>query len=418
MDYSGKKLLILAGAGTHVKVVKAAKELGLYTIVTDYLVNSPAKKIADESWMYSVTDVDSIAARCKETGIDGVLNFCIDPAQWPYFEICQRLGLPCTVSREQLEIMTNKSLFKSYCMEHDVDVIPEYSLSEIQNDQAEYPLFIKPSVNRGSRGQAVCYQKAEAIEAYSRAAKESGDGRAICEKHMGGKRDIGSAFFVVDGEPYLVKLGDRFLGREEDHLSNQVMCTRLPSTHYSRLGNCFERVKKMIKSLGIQFGPVFMQGFVDEDTIRYYDPALRMPGGDYDLILKQATGFDTVKSMIHFALTGDTKTAFGNPERSCLLGGGTALLFTFSVRPGKIAEVTGLRELMQHEWVVYGRQMISKGTIVPDSGDICQRVAAIGAYVPRGSDIKRFVEEVYQTVHVYDIEGEDMIVSKISGDIL
>lgn len=417
MQYNGKKLLILAGSGTHVKVVKTAKEMGLYTIVSDYLVDSPAKKIADESWMFSITDVDEIVAKCKEVGVDGVLNFCIDPAQWPYYEICKRLGLPCTVTKDQLEIMTNKNRFKEYCKQHDVDVIPEYSLNEIENDHVVYPLFIKPSVNRGSRGQAICYQKADALEAYHQAQQESGDGKAICEKYMGDHQDIGSAFFVVDGEPYLVKLGDRFLGKKEDHLAGQVMCTRLPSKHYSLLGNCFERVKKMIRALGIQFGPVFMQGFVDGDTIRYYDPALRMPGGDYDLILKQATGFDTVKSMIQFAMSGETKTAVGNPDKSFLLDGGTALLFTFSVRPGKIVEVVGLQMLMQHEHVVYGRQMISKGTVIPDSGDIRQRVAAIGAYLPIGYDIGKFVDEVYHTFHVYDEHGEDMLVSRVAREL-
>ena len=43
----GKKLLILGGAAVHCKVVEAARAMGVYTIVTDYLENSPAKLIAD-----------------------------------------------------------------------------------------------------------------------------------------------------------------------------------------------------------------------------------------------------------------------------------------------------------------------------------------------------------------------------------
>ena len=62
MDFKGKKLLVLAGASVHNKVVRAAKEMGLYVIVSDYLEPnlSPAKQLADESWMYSITDVDAI----------------------------------------------------------------------------------------------------------------------------------------------------------------------------------------------------------------------------------------------------------------------------------------------------------------------------------------------------------------------
>ncbi len=421
MDFSGKKLLILAGAGIHSKVVRAAKEMGIYTIVTDYLdpKESPAKAIADEAWMYNITEVDEIVAKSKEVGVDGVLNFCIDPAQWPYLEICEKLGLPCYATRNQLEILTDKVKFKEYCIAHNVDVIPEFSIEDIRAGRVDYPVFIKPSINRGSRGQYVCHTKEEALDAYPKSASESADGKAICEKYMAGKQDLGTAFYVINGEPYLVKFGDRFLGKEEDGLNKQVMCTRLPSP----FGPTFEasvsdRVKAMIKSMGIEFGPVFLQGFIDGNTVRYYDPARRMPGGDYDLILKKATGFDTVKTLIHFALTGDKTVCYGNPDMSYRLNGGMGLLFTISARPGKMAKVEGLDEMLEHPNVVYGRQIIQENAVIPPSGDIKQRVAAIGAFIPKGESPKRFVDEVYATYHVYDVEGNDMIVSRVDENLL
>lgn len=419
MDFKGKKLLVLAGAGIHSKVVRTAKEMGIYTIVTDYLEDSPAKQIADEAWLINIMDIDSIVSKCKEAGVDGVINFCIDPAQWPYLEICERLGLPCYATREQLKILTDKNEFKSYCRAHNVDVIPEYSISDIEQDRAEYPLFIKPSVNRGSRGQYICHSKEEALDAFPKSAALSADGKAICEMYMGGKQDLGTAFFVVDGEPYLVKFGDRFLGDEKDGLNKQVMCTRLPSAFSKKFEtNVSERVKAMIKSMGIKFGPVFLQGFADGDTVRYYDPARRMPGGDYDLILKKATGFDTVKTMIHFALTGDTTVKYGEPNGSYILNGGTALLFTMSVHSGKMEKVVGLNTMLEHKNVVYGRQIIEEGAVIPESGDIQQRVAAIGAYIPKGESLKNFIDEVYATYHVYDENGKDMIVSRVNSNMM
>ena len=55
-----KKILILAGSYQHCKLVKAAKELGLYTIVTDNVKNSPAKRIADQQLDIDVFDVNAI----------------------------------------------------------------------------------------------------------------------------------------------------------------------------------------------------------------------------------------------------------------------------------------------------------------------------------------------------------------------
>lgn len=411
--YNGKKLLILAGAGVHSKVVKAAKEMGIYTIVTDYLPDSPAKLIADESWMYDVTDVEGIIKRCKAERVDGVLNFCIDPAQKPYQEICEALGLPCYGTKEQFHVLTNKRVFKNYCISHGLDVIPDYTEQDIEEDVVEYPVLIKPVDSRGSRGQTICFTKDEAIKGIEAAKKEASNGEIICEKYMKGCQDIGTAFFVVDGEPHLVKFGDRHLGKAEDNLDRQVICTQLPSVFAPVfMEKVVDRVKEMIKSLGIQFGPVFMQGFMDGDTVRYYDPAQRMPGGDYDLILKKATGFDTVKTLIHFALTGNTHKVIGNPENSYKLNGGTAMLITVSVRPGKMVQVEGMEKIQKHPNVVYVRQIIPEGTVIPNSGDICQRVAAIGAYISERSQIAPFLEEVYKTYKIYDENGKDMIISR------
>ena len=224
---------------------------------------------------------------------------------------------------------------------------------------------------------------------------------------------MASACYVVDGEPYLVKFGDRYLGRAEDGLDKQVICTKLPCDETPLFESyVMPRVKKMIRALGIQFGPVFLQGFFDGNTVRYYDPGLRMPGGDYDLVLKEATGFDTVKSSIHFALTGDTKTAFGNPDECFKLNGGVGCLLCFAVRPGKISKVVGLDELKSMPGVVYSRQIIPEGEIIPESGDIRQRVGAAGIYVKEPSLLKPMIERVYDTYHVYDEKGEDMIVSR------
>ena len=76
----GKKLLILCGNVVHVKVVEAAKEMGVYTIVTDSLPlsDAPAKALADEALFFNVLDVDNIVNWCKQNKVDGVLNFCND----------------------------------------------------------------------------------------------------------------------------------------------------------------------------------------------------------------------------------------------------------------------------------------------------------------------------------------------------
>lgn len=70
--------MILGGTAQQIKLVEAAKKMGVYTIVTDYLVDSPAKKVADEAWMHNIKDVDQIVERCKQEQVNGVICGYID----------------------------------------------------------------------------------------------------------------------------------------------------------------------------------------------------------------------------------------------------------------------------------------------------------------------------------------------------
>ena len=109
MVSSKKKLLILGGAFQHCKLVRAAQSLGLHVVVTDNLpiLDSPAKKIADEAWQINIYDVDLIVEKCRENNIDGVISGWLDPCQRPYVQICEKLGLPSYGTEKQFLMMTD-----------------------------------------------------------------------------------------------------------------------------------------------------------------------------------------------------------------------------------------------------------------------------------------------------------------------
>ncbi|MGI6328764.1 MAG: hypothetical protein ACOX1I_07415 [Dethiobacteria bacterium] len=68
MKLKGKKLLIMGGPALACDIVKKARLLGIYTIVTDWYPESlsPAKKIADESFMISTSDVDAVVSLIRQ----------------------------------------------------------------------------------------------------------------------------------------------------------------------------------------------------------------------------------------------------------------------------------------------------------------------------------------------------------------
>ena len=415
-ELAGKKLLILAGADVHIKVVKAAQELGVYTIVTDYLKaeDAPAKLYADEYWMIDIMDVDSIVERCRQENVDGVLAFCIDPAQIPYQRICERLGVPCYGTAKQFDILTNKRLFKDFCTSHGVGVIPEYTEDDVEKGIVKYPVLVKPNMSRGSRGQTVCHSVNDVSAALSLAKSESSDGHALIERYMQGLQDMAFAYIVIDGEPYLLKCGDRYLGAVEDNLDRQQIADLLPSVHAEQYVTENEpAVKNMIKSLDIKFGAVFMQGFYEDGQVFMYDPGMRFPGSDYDIVMRRCTGFDNMKSFVRFALTGDVCSCYGIPDHLYRLKGKACMIFAISCKPGKIAQIFGMEEVSAHPWVFSFSQKYRCGETIPATGDIKQRVAEFIVELPSKNKVKEFVDFAYLHIKVLDENGLDMIVSRV-----
>lgn len=419
MDFTSKRLLILCGNVVHCKVVKAAKDMGIYTIVTDNvpIEHAPAKQMADEALMLNVLDIDGIVGWCRENGVDGVVNFCHDIAQRPQQQICEKLGLPCYGTAEQYFKLTDKNAFKQMCTENGVDVIPEYSEEDIQRGIIEYPVQVKPVDSRGSRGQAVCLNETDLAAAIETAKGESSNGKVIIEKYMKDKQDFSMTYIFKDGEGHLTRIGDRYLGKKEDNLDKQCICTIAPSNKSKLfLENVNDKVIAMLKNLGIKNAPVFMQGFIDGDTIRFYDPGIRFPGSEYDLLLHRATGIDMVKCAISLALGGKIEYEHERLSKAYLLGGKLSIQLTLSAYSGKIAVFDGLDEVAKHPNVITAIQRYYVGEEVPNTGDVKQRICEVVILADK-AEAKSVMDWVQNKLVILDDKGDNMLARMDSNQL-
>lgn len=227
---AGKKLLILGGAVLHCELINTAKRLGVETYVTDYLPadRSPAKQIADHAWDLNITAVDAIVERCCEEKIDGVLNLYYDPCQRPYQAICEKLGLPCFGNKEQFEIFTDKKRFLKTCVKYGLDIIPQYQEAdfEFDNPAIEYPVYVKPSDSRASRGQSVCRCYAEAAPAIEKARCESRNGEVVIERFLSDALNMQLTLLMVDGQLHIENMIEEYKG--EKGFSSVSICSLAP----------------------------------------------------------------------------------------------------------------------------------------------------------------------------------------------
>lgn len=410
-----KKILILGGASVHVKLIRAAQEMGLYAITTDNVAyeDSPGKKIADEYWDFNIYDINGIVAKSREVGIDGVICGWLDPCQRPYFKICKALGLPCYGDEEQFFKMTDKHAFKKMCVENGVDTIPEFSEENIKAGRIEFPVFVKPVDSRGSRGQAVCYTMEDLIPAMELAKAESSNSDILVEKYIRGSQEFHVTYFFVDGEPYLLRTSDNYCGSEEMHMEKVVSCAVMPSRYTERyIETAHPHVVKMFKKLGIQNGPIFMQGFEDKGVFRFFDPGLRFPGVDYELVFKKVFGVDLMKAMVQIALSGKTDAVI--PPDAALIKGYRASVLYLTVRACTIAHLGGEEAVNENEHVISYLPRCKEGEKITWAFNVNQRLGEADLLCADTEELIDTIRFVNTTLTATDENGEDVIFARFN----
>lgn len=418
-EFKGKKLLVLGGAFQHCKVVEAAHRLGITVYVVDYLETSPAKEMADYSFRIDVKDTDAIVDLCRKEKIDGVISTSLDPCQIPYQQVAEKLGVPCFGTYKQFEALTNKSVFKEMCNKYGVDIIPTYLIGEIESiSDDDYPLFVKPVDSRGSRGQSVCNNYEELLFAIEIARVESSNGDVVIEKFMDGYQDFTVAYMVVDGCPILVRTGDRYVGSKEEGLNKVAIASASPSKYTEMyLNNVHQHVVDMIKSIGLVNGPMFMQGFVDGDTVRFYDPGLRFSGGEYERILKHATNVDLIEELVKFSLTGsiDPKNI---PADLYNFNGKKLMQLCPSVKSGKIYNLYGINEIKERTEVFSFFSRYEVGEVVPNQNNVSRRFGEICTLTSSYEEEQEILKFIQEKLVIEDENQKNMICDKLDLALL
>lgn len=409
------KIMILGGANLHRKLVEAAHQMGKETLVVDNIKNSPAKLISDYSYDIDVKDVNKLADLCRQQNVKAVISAYLDFCQPYYQKLCSILKSPCFGTYEQFCTFTDKSLFKKKCMEYDVPTILGYTEEYLRlSDEVEYPIYIKPSISQGSKGQSVCNNKEEALKAIEIAKIISENDEIIIEKYMDKKPIIQITYLVIDGIPKLIRTADQVNGSDQYGL-NHIAIAGISPSKYTKLflEKSDSKVKNLIRGVGIKNGPVFMQGFVDKNDFYFFDPGLRFPGTEASRIFKSVMNIDLMQAMIEFAFNGNLASLQGTiNENTVYLKNHFILnLFPF-IRKGKIKSISPIEELLKIDGVKYVTYRHGIGDIIEDTSDVNQRIAEINILGDSREKIGNTIEQIYDTLKVLDINDNQMVIDR------
>ncbi len=422
-ELKGKKLLYLGGIPRAKYVVSRARKLGIYVIVADYDPNSPAKKVADEGVLVNALDVDALEKLCKEKNIDGIMTGYADIILPICYELSKRLGIPYYATADMLRASTDKEFFKELSEKYDVPVPKTYHVSKEEvKEKAEtlnYPVFMKPLDGSGSRGASACYKKEDFEEQYKYALSFSKKGIVTVEDFLQGTEFI-LDYLLIDGEPYLASLADRYSVEGRPAAVNHPNLMVLPSKHLDKYYEEVDpKVCNMFKKAGFKDGVIFLQGYADK-KVTFYEMGCRL-GGTWPYIDEYFHGVNPMDMLFCHALTGKMVSNPNEVSISARFNGkGAVIYFLSQDKEGDIATVEGVEDVQLLPYVVTVMQYYKAGQHFSLGTLTDVLFLAVHLVADDFKQLKERINKVYELVGYFDKDGKSLLapvydVEKLEG---
>lgn len=415
--FDGKKLLILGATAGEVSLVKRAQELGAYVIAADYHTDyslSPAKAVADEAWDISWSDIDGLERLAREAGVNGVAAGYSEFRVENQIKLCQRLGLPCYATMEQLEITRDKQKFKDTCRRCGVPVVKEYPCPA---DVDQFPVIVKPVDRAGSIGVGIASNPEELARAYAYAMEKSVSKHVIIEKfiHDGVKVDV--YYGVEDGEIYLLSSCDT-VNAADNGFERVVQSSWLyPERHLDAITEKVDRqLREMIRFMGIRYGCIFFSGFIDENReFVFFECGFRLEGGHQYEFVSRSVGVNFMDIFLFHALTGSTRTMPRNPAPDDALKCVTINLYA---KAGVISSIAGMDSIREMDRCTLALLHAKPGTHCTDDQAILTKIGMFSFAHRDPALLRQDVEMAYALFQTLDQDGNDMIYDRIDTALI
>lgn len=415
VNIKGKKLLILGSTELISTIVKKAKELGVYTIVTDNrtLDKAPAKKIADSYYNIDISDIEGIKKLVSDEGIDGVLTGFTDSYMSYYLQICRETGLPCYGDERPFEIATDKAAFKDACIDAGVPVIPggyagTFDETERLAKQIGFPLMIKPIDNSGSRGVIKSKSDKDLKDAYEYAMSFSAKKIVMVEKYLNCE-NIAVSYFAANGDIRLSTTDDRYVYKSPISGSSTASYSEYPSRYTERyIREVDEKVVNMLKQNGFAEGVISLQAFVDEKSFYFCEMCYRLSGGQHYLLVENQNGIDQFALIIQYAVTGRCYEQWDKDKETPWFNEKCAMLRIIGKPRERIAKLEGFNEIILRDEVIMAHNVLHEGDIIGKSGTIAQTIGNVLYKFSGNKDPKTVAESMLNELTIENEFGESI----------
>lgn len=413
----GKKLLILGATYSEISLVQRAQKHGVIVYVTDNHTDytlSPAKNYADYAWDVSWSDIEKLYVLCKENHIDGVTAGYSEIRVECLIRLCEKLGLPCYITMDQLEVTRDKTRFKNECKANGIPVIKEFSSPQ---DVDVFPVIVKPVDRAGSIGISIAHNYEELIKSYNYAMEMSLTKQVIIEEYITNAVKFDVYYEIIDGVIKMISSDDVINAANNDGKKVVQSGWILPSIHqeqYKRKADT--NIRKMIQNLGIKNGYMFFSGFADKNSnFAFFECGFRLCGGYLFNYFPDMGFHNQLDIFIYHALTGSSKGAeqgkLIDKDMKCV----TINLYS---KTGTISTIEGWEEIQNMEDCRFTLQYAHLGQKCDEKQAILSKIGMAYFCNTSFEKLAKDVEEMYKYISVKGENGEDLIFDRVNPEYI
>lgn len=306
-----KKILLLGGSAQQLVAIRAAKELGYYTIVCDYLPDNPGQYEADKFYNASTTDIEAVYKIARNEAVNGILAYASDPAALPAAITAERLGLP-TNPTQSVEILGLKYPWRKFLHDNGFACPKFYSfnpltpIDEIKDNTRNFtfPIVVKPTDSSGSKG-VTKLDNLEGLEKAVKWANEYSRNKVLLVEEF-----IQRSYPYVIGGDIFVWNGKIVLYGEMDCLRDTLRSPLIPIGEKKPAGLnkkqeeiVHKELQRIVTALDVRFGEMNIEILLDkDDNVHFLELGPRAGGNMIPIQLSDAYGIDLVKANIQAAM--------------------------------------------------------------------------------------------------------------------
>lgn len=298
------KLAILGASYLQKPLIVKAKEMGIETHVFAWKYGNVVNDICDFYYDISILDKESILAKCKEIGVDGITSIASDIAMPAVNFVAHELGLVGN-SIKTTEMTTDKFKMRQALSKSNI-VCPSFALYDSpifeNKEELNFPLIVKPTDRSGSRGVTKVNSVDETNLAISNALNCSINKRVIVEEFIVNHREFSVESVSYNCENYVLAITDKLTTGDPSFIE---LAHHQPADIDDSLSLRINNITlDIINTLGIKNGFSHTELILtDNNELVAVETAARM-AGDFigSHLTRYTTGIDTLKIVIEISL--------------------------------------------------------------------------------------------------------------------